>query len=144
MKNSAKVILLSILIMCINIHANMMDNIKKEVKNLGKSTPINIVLYVKNPSTICQLTITNKINPYKMDITTKLKPIILKAGKYQRDEIKDIRKGAYEFEYIWSKDGKFVDSKMKTIRIFAYHNSNFKIYKKVNLSFLLMPPRECK
>ena len=143
MNNLIKIGLLLTLIASAN--ANMLENIKQKFKTIGRQTPIDIALYAKNPSTICSLTITNKINPYKRDITqSKLKPIMLEKGRYYREDINHLLKGTYEFEYSWEKDGKFVDSRLKTIRVFAYHDRTLKIHKKVDLSFLLKIPKKCK
>ena len=143
MKNFIKTALL--LILTVSLNANMLEDIKQRVRTIGKQTPIDIALYAKNPSTTCKLTITNKINPYKRDLTkTKLKPIVLEKGRYYREDINHLLKGAYEFEYSWEKDGKFVDSRLKTIRVFAYHDRTLKIHKKVDLTFLLKVPKSCK
>lgn len=100
---------------------------------------------LKNPSTICSLRITNITNPYRRDLTEgKLKPIVLESGRYFRGDVYHLLKGAYEFEYKWEKDKKFVDSRLKTVYIFMYHDSNLRLHKKVNLTFLLRVPKGCK
>ncbi len=70
--------------------------------------------------------------------------IVLDAGRYFRADIKNLLKGAYEFEYSWQKDGKFVDSRLKTVHIFAYHDTRKRVHKKVNLTFLLRVPQGCE
>jgi len=127
------------------VHADMLSNLKDKIKTIGKQTPIDIEVYAKNPSTICSLKITNVSNPYKRDITeAKLEPIVLGEGRYFKGNIYSLLKGAYEFEYKWDKDDKFVDSRLKTVHIFAYHDSRNRVYKKVNLTFLLKVPKGCK
>ena len=127
------------------LDASLLDTIKEKTKNLGKQTPIDVVLYAKNPSHICTLRITNVTNPYKQDLTqSKLPPIILEPGRYERREVPYLLKGAYEFEYTWEKEGRFVDSRLKTVHIFAYHDTRNKIHKKVDLSFLLRAPEGCR
>jgi len=49
--------------------ANLLETIKAKTKNLGKQTPVDVVLYAKNPSHICTLRIANVTNPYKRDLT---------------------------------------------------------------------------
>lgn len=121
--------------------ANLLDTIKEKTKNLGKQTPIDVVLYAKNPSHICTLRIANVSNPYKRDLTrSKLPPVALEPGRYERREVPHLLKGAYEFEYTWEKEGGFVDSRLKTVHIFAYHDTRNKVHKKVDLSFLLRAP----
>jgi len=113
--------------------------------NIGKKTEVNISLYAKNPSTICSLKIKNITNPYKKDISkTKFKTIYLDKGRYIREELKNILKGKYEFEYTWSKKSKFVESYLKSVRIFEYHNSKHKLHKRFNLTFRLRVPKSCK
>lgn len=138
-----------ILLLCVSVltfsQSNILDTLKEKTKNIGKQTPIDIEVYAKNPSTICSLKITNITNPYRRDLTEgKLEPIVLESGRYFRGDISQVRKGVYEFEYKWEKDGKFVDSMLKTIHIFAYHDIMLKFYKKVNLTFLLRPPKICR
>jgi len=124
---------------------NIISLFKDKTRNIGKSTPINIMIYVKNPSTVCSLTITNMTNPYGQDITqTKLLPVELLPGRYLNASVDDIAKGKYEFEYRWNMNGTFVDSSLRSIYILAYHNSANSIYKKVNLGFLLIPPKVCR
>lgn len=126
-------------------HANILDTLKEKTKNLGKQTPIDIALYAKNKSTVCSLSITNIRNPYKQDLTQgKLVPIVLEHGRYYRSDVSHLLKGAYEFEYKWMKKDKFVDSRLKTIRIFAYHDTRNRVHKKVNLTFLLRIPKICR
>jgi len=127
------------------LHANMLDTLKEKTKNIGKKTPINIALYAKNPSQICSLAITNISNPYKKDLTSsKLIPIELDVGRYYRDDVSNLLKGTYEFEYKWEKEGEFIDSRLRTIHVFAYHDIRNRVHKKVNLTFLLSVPKECK
>ncbi len=127
------------------LQANLLETIKDKTKNLGKQTPVDVVLYAKNPSHTCTLTITNIANPYGQDLTqSKLPSIVLKPGRYAREEVSQLLKGAYEFEYTWKKEDKFIDSRLKTVHIFAYHNTRSRVHKKVNLSFLLRAPKECK
>jgi len=113
--------------------------------NIGKKTEVNISLYAKNPSIICSLKIKNITNPYKKDISkTKFKTIYLDKGRYIREELKYILKGKYEFEYTWSKNSKFVDSYLKSVRVFEYHNSKHKLHKRFNLTYKLKVPKSCK
>ncbi len=113
--------------------------------NIGKKTEVTIALYAKNPSTICSLKIKNYSNPYKKDITKdKFKPITLEPGRYYRADLPHILKGKYEFEYTWFKDGKFLDSYLKTVRIFEYHNIKHTLHKRLNLTFWIKVPKECK
>lgn len=100
--------------------------------NIGKKSNINITLYAKNPSAICSLQIKNISNPYNKDITKdKFKTINIKSGHYILRELKNILKGKYEFEYSWYKKGKLIDSSIKDIRVFEYHNNKHRIYKKL-------------
>jgi len=123
----------------------MLDTLRDKTKNIGKQTPIDIALYAKNPSSTCSLTITNISNPYKKDISRdKLAPIVLEYGRYYRSDVSHLLKGVYEFEYKWMKEDKFVDSTLKTIHIFAYHDTRNRVHKKVNLTFLLRVPKMCK
>lgn len=125
--------------------ANILDRLKDKTKNLGKQTPVDVAIYAKNPSHVCTLSITNMSNPYHQDLTqSKLMPINIKEGKYYREDVHHLLKGAYEFEYKWMKGDTFIDSRLKTIHIFAYHDTRNKIHKKVNLTFLLRVPRICK
>jgi hypothetical protein len=125
--------------------ANIWEKIKGQTADIGKQTAIDTVWYAKNPSTVCRLKISNIANPYHRDLTERsLKPIILEPGRYYRGEIGNILKGAYEFEYSWEKDGRFVDSRLKTIHLFAYHDRHRKLHKKVNLTFLLRAPKPCR
>jgi len=125
--------------------ADMLDNFKSKIRTIGKQTPVDIALYAKNPSSVCSLSITNITNPYKRDLTqSKLPPIVLEAGRYYREDIAHLLKGAYEFEYKWEKEGRFVDSRLKTVHIFAYHDTRNRLHKKVNLTFLLRIPKICK
>jgi len=124
--------------------SGIVDDIKLQVKDFGKQVPIDIVIYAKNPSHKCTLEIKNISNPYKEDISNKLEPIILKEGEYYRKEIKNILKGSYEFEYKWLKDNKFIDAKVKTVRILPMHDINKKLHKRLNLTFLLSVPQPCK
>ena len=136
-----------LIIFCLfsSLHANILDTLKEKTKNLGKQTPVDVALYAKNPSQVCTLGITNVTNPYKQDITqSKLKPILLDAGRYYREDLSHLLKGAYEFEYKWEKEGRFVDSRLKTVHIFAYHDTRNRVHKKVNLTFLLRMPKGCK
>ena len=126
------------------LHASLVDDIKNQVKDFGKQVPIDIILYAKNPSHKCELSIKNIANPYKKDISNKLEPISLKPGEYYRKEVKNILKGKYEFEYRWSKENKFIDAEAKTVRILPLHDINKTIHKRLNLTFLLFPPKECK
>jgi len=127
------------------LEANILDTLKEKTKNLGKQTPIDVALYAKNPSQVCSLSITNVTNPYKQEITqSKLKPILLDAGRYYREDLSHLLKGAYEFEYKWEKEGKFVDSRLKTVHIFTYHDRRNRVHKKVNLTFLLRMPKMCR
>ena len=113
--------------------------------NIGKKTEVTIALYAKNPSTVCSLKIKNISNPYNRDITKdKFKPVFLKPGRYYRADLPHILKGKYEFEYIWYKDGKFLDSFLKTVRVFEYHNIKHKLHKRFNLTFWIRVPKECK
>jgi len=45
-------------------------------------------------------------------------PIVLDTGRY----ISNLFKGIYEFEYKWKKEGEFIDSRLKSIPIFSYHD----------------------
>ena len=113
--------------------------------NIGKKTNVNITLYAKNPSTICSLRIKNTYNPYNKDITKdKFKTINLQAGHYILKELKDILKGKYEFEYSWYKNGRLIDSSLKDIRIFEYHNNKHKFYKKLLFTQKLKIISDCK
>lgn len=120
-------------------------NIPQNIKNLGKKTPIDIAFYVKNSSTKCTLMVKNISNPYKKDIAKeKLPMLLINAGRYYRKNISNILKGTYEFEYTWYKGKKFVDSGVKTIHIYAYHDTNLPINKKVTLLFINLIPNACK
>ena len=122
----------------------IVDDIKLQVKDFGKQVPIDIVIYAKNPSHKCTLEIKNISNPYKKDISDKLEPIVLKEGRYYRKEIKQILKGAYEFEYKWLKNGEFIDAKVKTNRILPLHDIKKSLHKKLDLTLFLSVPKECK
>lgn len=125
--------------------ANMLDTLKTKMQIIGKKTPVDVVLYAKNSSQVCSLSISNITNPYKRDLKqSKLEPIELEPGRYYNKDVTGLFKGAYEFEYKWEKETKFVDSRLKTIRIFAYHDTRNRIHKKVNLTFLLRVPRMCR
>ena len=127
------------------LEADLLNILKEKTKNLGKQTPVDVELYAKNPSHWCRLTITNITNPYKQDLTRdKLRPIVLEPGRYYREDVPHLLKGAYEFEYTWDQEGKFIDSRLKTVHIFAYHDTRHKVHKKVNLTFLLRIPKECR
>lgn len=120
-------------------------HIPQNIKNIGKKTPIDIALYVKNSSTKCTLRVKNITNPYKKDITkTKLPTLMISAGRYYRKDISNILKGTYDFEYTWFKDKKFLDSGVKTLHIYAYHDTNLAINKKVKLTFKDLMPKACK
>lgn len=120
-------------------------HIPQNIKNIGKKTPIDISLYVKNSSTKCLLRVKNIANPYKKDITKDKLPILLiSRGRYYRKNISNILKGAYDFEYTWFKGKRFIDSGIKTIHIYAYHDTNLAINKKVELTFENLMPPECK
>ena len=69
---------------------------------------------------------------------------MLEPGRYERREVAHLLKGTYEFEYTWEKEVRFIDSYLKTVRIFAYHDIRNRLHKKVNLNFLLRAPKECK
>ena len=113
--------------------------------NIGKKTNVNITLYAKNPSTICSLQIKNISNPYNKDITkNKFKTINLKAGHYILKELKNILKGKYEFEYNWYKNGKLIDSSIKNIRVFEYHNNKHRLYKKLQITKNIKVVNECR
>ena len=113
--------------------------------NIGKKSNVNITLYAKNPSTICSLKIKNISNPYKKNITKdKFKTINIKTGHYLLTEVKNILKGKYEFEYCWYKNGKLIDSSIKDIRIFEYHNNKHRIYKKLIITKNIKVVDECK
>jgi hypothetical protein len=112
-------------------------------KDIGKQTPIDITLYAKNPSTKCTLTIKNISFPND-DNKTKIPTISLKPGHYFQKEYKNILKGKYEFEYTFSKDGKFIDSFLKTKYILTPHNNKLKIFKKFNPTTLISTPSVCK
>lgn len=120
-------------------------HIPQNIKNLGKQTPIDIAFYVKNSSTKCTLRVKNISNPYKKAISKEKLPVLLiDPGRYYRKNISNILKGAYDFEYTWYKKKKFIDSGVKSIHIYAYHDTNLPINKKVNLTFKKLMPRECK
>jgi len=139
----AVIIFLSLIVA---INALELPNIEipKVVKNLGKKTPIDIALYVKNNSTKCTLKIKNISNPYNMDISKKLPILIIKPGRYYRKNVDNILKGKYEFEYSWYKEGKFIDSGVKEIHIFSYHDRSLPLYKSVDLTFKDVMPKECQ
>jgi len=119
--------------------------VPESIKNIGKKTPIDIALYAKNSSTKCFLAIRVATTPYGKDFPrTKLPTIIIPPGKYYRKNIYDILKGEYEFEYTWRKGAKFIDSGMKSIHIFTYHDIKLPLHKRVNLTFAAEVPRECK
>jgi hypothetical protein len=139
-----RLLLLAVCIFTIT-EANILDILKEKTKNIGKQTPVDVTIYAKNPSQICSLRITNVTNPYKQElIQSKLKPIVLDTGRYFREDISHLLKGAYEFEYKWEKEGKFIDSRLKTVHIFAYHDTRNRVHKKVNLTFLLRMPKICR
>jgi len=126
-------------------YASPLDTIKEKTKDIGKQTPIDVALYAKNPSHKCSLTITNITNPYKKDLKKSLlPPIALDKGRYYRKDISNILKGAYEFEYKWEKNGRFVDASLKSVSLFAYHNTRNKIHKKLNLTFFILAPAACR
>jgi len=118
--------------------------IPQAIKNLGKETPIDIALYVKNKSTICTLKIKNISNPYHKDISDKLPILVIKPGRYYRTNISNILKGEYEFEYDWYKNDKFIDSGAKVVHIFTYHDTHLSFYKRFDLTFNSTMPKECK
>lgn len=127
------------------IHSGPLETIKEKTKDLGKQTPINVALYAKNPSHKCSLTITNITNPYKEDINKTILPAIsLDKGRYYRKDISNILKGTYEFEFKWARSGRFVDASLKTINIFAYHDTRNKIHKNLNITFWLLAPAACR
>jgi hypothetical protein len=117
--------------------------VPEAIKNIGKPTPIDITLYAKNPSTKCTLTIKNISHP-KSDTNTTIEPITIEPGHYFQKEYKNILKGKYEFEYTFSKDGKFIDSFLKTKYILTPHNNKLKIFKKFNPTTLISTPSVCK
>jgi hypothetical protein len=118
--------------------------IVQKARTIGKQTPIDVVLYVKNSSQKCELKITNVTNPYNTILTqTKLKPITVDAKKYHREIVIQLLKGRYEFEYTWFKEGTLIDSSLKTIHVFVYHDSRNKYYKKVDLSAKMKVPQGC-
>jgi len=139
-------ILLSMLLISTTFAFEIPDlHIPQNIKNIGKKTPIDIALYVKNNSTKCTLRVKNITNPYKKDITKdKLPILVISPGRYYRKNISNILKGAYDFEYTWYKDKKFVDSGVKSIHIYAYHDTNLAINKKVKLLFENEMPKECR
>ena len=141
-----KKIALSILLTSISFAFEIPDlHIPQNIKNIGKKTPIDIALYVKNSSTKCTLRVKNITNPYKKDITKEKLPILqISAGRYYRKNISNILKGTYDFEYTWLKGKKFIDSGVKSIQIYAYHDTNLAINKKVNLLFENLMPKECR
>ncbi len=136
--NKIPVILVATLITLSMVNA---DNV---LKDIGKQTPVDIELYSKNPSTICSLEITPKNTPYQDVTKNPLPTISIKAGGYDNRKIDAILKGKYELEYQWKKDGKFVDSSLRSISIKAYHHRELTINKKVDLGFLLKAPDACK
>jgi len=140
-----KIFYMTVCFLFISSHAGILESIKEKTKNLGKQTPVDIELYAKNPSGICTLRITNITNPYRRNLHTgKLVPIVLDAGDYYRADITHILKGAYEFEYTWEKEGRFIDSRLKTVHIFAYHDTRHHIHKKVDLTFWVKVPKVCR
>ena len=141
-----KKLLLSVLLVSTTFAFELPDlHIPKNIKNIGKKTPIDIALYVKNSSTKCTLRVKNITNPYKKDISKDKLPILMiSAGRYYRKNISNILKGAYDFEYTWFKGKKFIDSGIKSIHIYAYHDTNLPINKKVKLLFENLMPKECK
>jgi len=120
------------------------DFLPSSIKNIGKKTPIDIEFYAKNNSTKCALVIKNISNPYKKDISEKIPNLKIMPGRYYRKNIANILKGEYEFEYSWYKNGKFIDSGIKSIKIFAYHDINLPLHKRVDLSFNSLTPKECR
>jgi len=119
-------------------------NIPDSIKNIGKKTPIDIEIYIKNPSTKCSLRVRNISNPYNTDIRDKFPIILLKPGSYYYKSIKSVLKGKYEFEYKWYNDSKFIDSGVETIHIFAYHDKALTVYKTVKIDFRDVIPKECR
>lgn len=120
------------------------DFLPSSIKNIGKKTPIDIELYAKNSSTKCTLVIKNISNPYKKDISKKLPNLKIMPGRYYRKNISNILKGEYEFEYSWYKKNRFIDSGIKSIRVFAYHDTNLSLHKRVDLTFNSLMPKECR
>ncbi len=120
-------------------------HIPQNIKNIGKKTAIDIEFYVKNSSTKCSLRVKNISNPYDKNIAKDKLPILMiSPGRYYINKISNILKGAYDFEYTWFKDKRFIDSGVKTIHIYEYHDIKLPIYKKVKLSFQNLMPNECK
>jgi hypothetical protein len=127
----------------LTIFINAEFKVPQIIKNIGKPTPIDIVLYAKNKSTKCDLTIKNISYPTDNN-KTKIPTIIIKKGHYFQQNYKNILKGEYEFEYTYTKDDKFVDSFLKTKHIVTIHNSKLKIYKKFTPTTLIPIPAICK
>ena len=124
--------------------AEMFASFIERAKTIGRQTPVDIVLYAKNPSKICRLTITYLTNPYKRDLSRdKLEPIILEPGRYIREDVHRLLKGTYEFEYRWDRGDIFVDSGLRTIYLLAYHDTTLPFHKKIDLTFVLRLPDGC-
>lgn len=116
-----------------------------KAKTIGKATPIPIEVYAKNPSSVCTLSFINKSSPYGYALEDgRFSVYSIEEGRYISENLPSIKKGRYEFEVVWQKEGKIIDSSLKSVHVFAYHDASNKFHKKVNLSFRLTVPSACK
>ncbi len=81
---------------------------------------------------------------YLIHTKDKFQTINLKPGHYTLKELKNILKGKYEFEYNWYKNGKLIDSSIKDIRVFEYHNNKHRLYKKLEITKNIKVVNECQ
>ncbi|HGZ70682.1 MAG TPA: hypothetical protein ENK74_04730 [Nitratifractor sp.] len=140
-----RLFLFSVLLSSVLFAEFNLPKIPQSIKNIGKKTPIDIALYAKNSSINCFLAIRVASTPYGEDFPkSKLPTIIIPPGKYYRKNISDILKGEYEFEYTWRKGAQFIDSGIKSIHIFTYHDINLPLHKRVDLTFRAEIPDSCK
>ncbi|RLA06797.1 MAG: hypothetical protein DRQ51_08185 [Gammaproteobacteria bacterium] len=128
-----------------NVFAFDADKIKQKAQTFGKATPIDIKIYAKNRSSICDLTIKQISAPKQAGIlANKIADIHIKPARYYRQDYSNIIKGTYEFEYTWSKNKQLIDSRLKTVRILSYHDASLRLYKKLNLTVFTLTPKQCK
>ena len=116
-----------------------------KAKTISKATSIPVEVYVKNPSSVCTLSFTNKISPYGYALESgSFSAYTIAEGRYVSESLPSIKKGRYEFEVVWQKEEKIVDSSLKSVHVFAYHDAGSRFHKKVDLSFRLKIPSACR
>jgi hypothetical protein len=146
-----KIVILGI-VAVISLQADIVHAFKEKTapllnkaKTIGKATSVPIEVYVKNPSSVCTLSFTNKISPYGYALESgSFSAYTIAEGRYVSESLPSIKKGRYEFEVVWQKEGKIVDSLLKSVHVFAYHDVSNKFHKKVDLSFRLKVPTACR